>query len=137
MRNKASIFHIEAQITSDELLKAVRQLSVAELEGFLAQVIALQAQKKAASLPQREAELLLKINQGIPAEIRQRYGELKRKRRSETLTPREHRELLHLTAQVEKVQAQRIEYLAELASIRQTTLKTLMKDLGIQTPAYA
>ncbi len=132
-----STFRVEAQVTSEELLKAVGQLSRAELERFVAQVIALQARRKANGLPQAEAELLLKINQGIPADIRESYDALKNKRRSETLTPQERRELLRLTAQVEKIQAQRAEHLAQLARIRQTTLIALMQDLEIRTPEYA
>jgi len=132
-----STFRVEAQVTSEELLKAVGQLSRAELERFVAQVIALQARRKANGLPQAEAELLLKINQGIPADIRESYDALKNKRRSETLTPQERRDLLRLTAQVEKIQAQRAEHLAQLARIRQTTLIALMQDLEIRTPEYA
>ncbi|WP_236556934.1 hypothetical protein [Calothrix sp. PCC 7507] len=62
-----STVKVEVQLSSEELLKAVEQLSQGDLERFVSQVIALQAQRKASSLPQVEAELLLKINQGIPS----------------------------------------------------------------------
>jgi hypothetical protein len=130
-------FRVEAQITSDELLKAVEQLSPADLERFVAQVIALRAQQKAPHLPKAEAELLLKINQGLPDDLGERYIELKAKRQAETLTPKERQELVRLTAQVEKIQAQRAEYLAKLARLRKTTLTTLMENLGLQSPEYA
>jgi hypothetical protein len=56
------------------------------------------------------------------------------KRQSETLTPGEYDELLRLSDQVEKLDAERVEYLKELAGIRQTSLTALMKALQIQTP---
>ena len=42
-------FQIEAQVSSDKLLKAVGQLSPSDLAQFVSEVIALQAQRKAAS----------------------------------------------------------------------------------------
>jgi len=132
-----STIHIEAQLSSDELLKAIRQLSLPELEQFVSQVIALQAQRKAPSLPHAEAELLIKINQGVAFEIQKRYDELIAKRRVETLTPDEHDELLRLTDQIEQVEAHRVEYLSKLAHLRRTSLTELMQNLGIRPPAYA
>ncbi len=132
-----STVYVNAQLSSDQLLKAIEQLSPSELEQFVFQVIALQAQRKAPSLPHAEAEMLLKINQGVPAEVQMRYDELIAKRRAEILTPDEHSELLRLTDQIEKLEAHRVEYLTELARLRKTSLTGLMKDLGIQAPTYA
>lgn len=128
---------IQAQLTTDELLKAVEQLSQSELDKFVFQVIGVQAQRKAPSLPQVEAELLLKINQGVPPEVQKRYEELIAKRQAETLAPDEYDELLRLTDQIENLEARRMEYLAELARLRKTSLTALMETLGIRTPAYA
>ncbi len=128
---------VAAQVSTDELLKAVSQLSQPELEQFASRVIALEAQRKAPSLPRAEAELLLKINRGVPPEVQRRYDELITKRRAESLTPDEHDELLRLTDQVEDSEARRLEHLAELARLRQTSLPALMKTLSIRTPAYA
>lgn len=122
---------VEVQLSSEELLKAVEQLSPPDLEKFVSQVLVLQAQRKA------ESELLQKIHQSIPSDTQNYYDELIAKRQAETLTPEEHSELLHLTEQIEKLQAQRIEYLAELARLRGTSLTALMENLGIPMPAYA
>ncbi|GAX37493.1 STAS/SEC14 domain-containing protein [Nodularia sp. NIES-3585] len=127
---------VELQWSSDDLLKAVEQLSQADLKQFISQVIALQAQRTAPSLMQQESELLLKINQGISVEIQNYYNDLIAKRETETLTDEEHRQLLSLTEQIEKQQAQRIEYLVELANLRGISLNTLMESLGIQTQVY-
>ena len=134
---KMSTVKVEIQLSSQELLKAVEQLSLTDLEQFVSQVLLLQAQRKANNLPQAEAELLQKINQGIPSDTQKNYDELIAKRQDETLPPEEHRELLHLTEQIEKLQAQRLEYLAELARLRKTSLTALMENLGIQVPTYA
>lgn len=128
---------VEANLSFDDLLQAAQQLSEPELEKFVGQVVALQAQRKAPSLSQSETELLLKINQGIPHHLQLRYDELIIRRRAEILTPEEQRELLELTAQVEAIEAKRIEDMAELARLRRTTLPSLMKELGIQPPVYA
>ena len=128
---------VESLVSSDELLKAVGQLSKPELERFTSQVIALQAQKKAFSLPRSESELLLKINQGLPEKFKKRYDELIEKRRAENLLPKEYDELLRMTREAEKLEAQRVECLAQLAKIRKTTLSDLMKSLGLQNPKYA
>lgn len=126
-----SILKVEVQLSSEELLKAVEQLSLHELEQFVSQVIALKAQRKATRLPQTEAELLLKINQGIPANIQKDYEELTVKREEEILTDDEYQNLLQLTEEIENIQAQRIENLAELARLRGMSLTTLMESLGI------
>ncbi len=121
-----STVKIKVQMSSQDLLKAVEQLSQADLEKFVSQVIALQAQRKAFNLPQVEAELLLKINQRIPSDTQNYYDELIIKRENETLNPKEYEELLNLTEYIEKAQAQRIEYLAELARLRGISLTALI-----------
>jgi hypothetical protein len=62
------------------------------------QVLKLQAQRRVSTLSGNEAELLLKINRGIPADLQARCNELIAKRQAETLTPGEHEELIRLTA---------------------------------------
>ena len=130
------IVQVEAQLSTDELLKAAGQLNQRELEQFAFQVIALRAQRQAPSLPQVEAELLLKINQGVSPEVQKRYDELIAKRRAESLTPNEYEELLHLADQTEKLETRRMEHLAELARLRRISLTNLMGNLGIRSPAY-
>lgn len=131
------VVQVEAQLPTDELLRAVGQLNQADLEQFVSQVIALRAKRQAPSLPRVESELLLKINEGVPSDIQKRYNDLIAKRQAETLAPDEYEELLRLTQQVEKLEARRVEYLAELARLRGTSLTALMENLGIRPPAYA
>lgn len=127
---------VKAQLTYDELLKAVEQLNPPDLEKFVSQVISLQARKKAKSFSKDETKLLLKINQKLDPTLQKRYDELIAKRRAETLTSEEYNELLKLTDEIEKFDIKRVEYLAKLAQLRNTTLSKLMKELGIQPPGY-
>lgn len=127
---------VKAQLSMDDMLQAVKQLKTSELEGFFWQIISLLARRKAPGLSKQESDLMLKINRGIPPETQEYYNKLIAKRRSETLTAEEYGELLKLTAQIEKLDVERLEYLKELACIRQISLTALMKQLNIQTPAY-
>ena len=115
----------------DELLKAVEQLSPDDLEHLMKQVLALQAQHKAPCLPATEADLLLTINRCLPAEEQTRFDSLVAKRQANTLTAEEYQELIHMTDEIEKCDAQRIQSLAELARLRGISLKVLMDELGI------
>lgn len=127
---------VKAQLSMDDMLQAVKQLKTSELEGFFRQIIVLLASRKAPGLSKQESELMVRINRGISPEIQEHYNKLIAKRRSETLTAEEYDELLKLTAQIEKLDVERLEYLKELACIRQTPLTELMKKLKIRTPAY-
>ncbi|EGJ30530.1 MULTISPECIES: hypothetical protein [Moorena] len=125
---------VEAQLSYDQLLRAVEQLSLSELEKVGAYIISLQAQRKAPSLSSDQARLLITINQGVPADIQNRYDELIQKRKMETLTAEQYKELLALSDQVETIEAKRVEAMAELARLRQISLSTLMADLDIHLP---
>ena len=124
-----------ATFTVDELVKAAEKLPQIDLENLTAQVLTLKARRAAPELSKNEAELLRNINRGMPDELQNRYRELIAIRRPETLTESEHAELLHLTNQVEKYDAERLKYLTELACIRKISLTELLDELGIE-PAY-
>jgi len=124
-------------MTLDELLNAANKLSEPELETLLNQLWLLRARRRAPILPAQETRLLMQINQGIPADLHQRYHTLAEKRDTETLTSEEYEELLQLSDHIEHLTAQRLEALVNLSTLRQVTLPQLMDDLGIQSPTYA
>jgi DNA repair photolyase len=123
---------IEAQMSALDLLQAVQQLSQPELEQFIEQIIQVKAQRIAPSLSTKESELLIKINQDLPQELRYLYQNLIEKRNQEILTESEYQQLLELTEQVEKYQAQRLEYLTQLAQMRQLSLTNLITQMGLK-----
>jgi hypothetical protein len=120
----------------DELIKAANQLDEPDLEQLLHQVVVLRARRKAQVLPEEEAQLFLKINQGVPAALRARYQILRQKREAETLTDTEYDTLIQLSNQIEQIGAQRLEALASLAQLRQVSLPEIMETLGIQPVTY-
>jgi hypothetical protein len=122
---------LEAQVSTEDLLKAVEQLSQAELEQFLTRLLEVRAQRLAPRQALSEAELLQRIHQGLPADVRHRYDKLIVKRQAEALTSEEQVELLHLSELVEKQEASRWEALMVLAQARQTSVIELMRDLGL------
>ena len=124
------------QLSFDELLNIVKQLNSNDLERFASSVHHIQAQRKASSIPRRESELLLKINQKLPFEIRAAYDNLIAKRRAETLNYNEYNVLLDLTEKIEQFEVKRIEAMTALAGLRQISLTELMKELGIKSPSY-
>jgi hypothetical protein len=128
---------IDIQISTNKLLEAVEKMSLREMEQFLSRVIALQAQRKAPHLSAKESELLIKINQGLPSEVRTRLDRLVAKRRAHKLTAKEHHELLRLIDKLEEAEAARAETLAKLARLRGVSMNALMRDLGIRPPEYA
>ena len=127
---------VKAQLSTDDLLEAIDQLDKRNLENLLQKLLVIVARRKAPALPKNEAELIKKINQCLPQEIRQRYRMLIAQRKSEALTETEYAELLKLTDQVEHLEKQRIDYLLQLAQLRRTTLDQVMEQLGIQPPDY-
>ncbi|MCY7320993.1 MAG: STAS/SEC14 domain-containing protein [Phormidesmis sp. CAN_BIN36] len=122
----------KAPMSLDELIQAASQLDETDLDRLLHQVVVLRAHRKAHALPEQEAQLLHKINQGIDPELRAQYQILRAKREAETLTDAEYNTLIQLSNQIEQLGAQRLEALANLAQLRQVSLSELMETLGIQ-----
>jgi hypothetical protein len=83
-----------------------------------------------------ESALLVRINQGLPSENRDRMRMLIGKRDDETITAEEWRELVSLTDRLELLHADRLAALAELAKLRGVTLDEVMSQLGIQFPDH-
>ena len=88
-------------------------------------------------LPSPEAGLLRQINQGFPDAWWEHYHELIRRRQESLLSAAEHRELIQLTDQVERREANRLRALVKLAKLRKQPLTSLMHDLGLPGKANA
>ncbi len=124
---------VEAELSADKLLEAAEQLSLPDLEQLVSRLLAVQAQRKVPNLSEEETALLMRINSALPPEARHRYQKLIDKRRREHLTESEYEELIALSNEVEEQQAERLEAVAELARIRNTSLRKLMDALGIKS----
>ena len=127
----------QVDLEFDEVIKGVERLETDELEEFLPRVLTIRAQRRAPSLPQEEAELLQKINQGVPIEVRSRYDELHEKMLDETLTPDEQLEFINLSDQIEFADAERLKHLILLAQLRNVTVDALMDQLELRRRVYS
>ena len=95
---------IPIEVSTEQLLRAVERLPAQDLDAFVAQVIALRAQRNAPRLTQAETALLGRINAPLAPDLQQRFEELVAKRQAETIAPEELDELIQLTEQVERLQ---------------------------------
>ncbi len=131
------VVQVNAELSFDQLINAVTQLPQSEFQKFLYTVDKIYPLHEEHRLSSHESALLLKINQGIPPAVQQRYDELIDKRDARTLTPEEYRELLDMTDQVELFDAKRMERIMELARLREQPLSVLLEELGISPSADA
>lgn len=122
-------------MSPDELLQAAQALKADDLDRLVSQLLLIGAQRRAPLIPEAEAELLERINQGLPPELAAPYLELMTRRRAGLLTPAEQEQLLRLTHQVETIQASRVEDLVKLAQLRRITLEALARSLGLRPDA--
>ena len=120
------------EIEKEQLVDAALQMPWSELEEFVSEVFSRKIREGTYSLSEREAELLMNINQGLPPAMQQRLNELIDKRRAETISAKELRELKKLTNQVKKFDVERLKLLTELAALRQVPLRKLIKQLGLK-----
>ena len=84
--------NLQTSPSSKAILTAVRQMSIAELEHLVEQVIAIRAERIAPHLGADESVLLARVNQGLPDAERVRMRALLEKRDDETLAPAEWQE---------------------------------------------
>jgi predicted metalloendopeptidase len=84
-----------------------------------------------------ESELIQQINQSLSAIEWQHYFTLQGKREAEMLSPEEHNELINLSDQIESANVARMQAVTALAHIRNTTIKALMEEFGLQPLANA
>ena len=125
------------KVTPIQVMDELAQLTARQLETVIEHASVLRLQKRKAVLSARESELLHLINRGLSAEKSARLEQLQEKLRQETIRPREHQQLLRLTDELEKLAAQRLKALIELAALRKTSVPKLMSEMGLNDAAYA
>lgn len=125
------ILLMNAPLTVPDLLDNASRLNTSEFESFFNALLALRAKRVAPVLTQKEADLLEKIYAKLPPATLERYDALTEKRRAETISPEEYKELLHLVQVVEQYNVERLNLIVELAALRKVTAQQLMKHLGL------
>ena len=124
------------QLSTEQIISAVSHLSLSELEHILDHILALQAERKATHLSEMESALLVRINQGLPSDLRARLSLLRDRREDDTITDAEYEDLTQLTDRAEELHAERMAALVELATLRGVSLSVLMHQLGIHLPDH-
>ncbi len=123
------------QIQPDQLLNAALQMPEKEFQQFITRLFTAKASQRVPTLSERESELLLKINQGLPPTDARRMKALIAKRQSYTISEVELQELIRLTDESERLNVERLRHLLELAHLRGVTLDEVMAQLGIKPAA--
>jgi hypothetical protein len=126
-----------SNLSTEEIISALEKMDAGELEQLAPRVIALAAARRAPHLKPEESQLLARVNESLPAELKSRLGCLEDKQEEGSITEAEWDELRSLSDRVERLHAHRLEALAELARLRGTTLPELMEKLGIRFPENA
>jgi|AntRauTorckE5430_2_1112549.scaffolds.fasta_scaffold03758_3 hypothetical protein len=83
-------------------------------------------------MSKKEAELLLLINHNFNETEQHHFDELVAKRQNFTITEEELEELKALSIYSEEIATERVKALTELATLRNTTVRTLMKELDVK-----
>lgn len=119
-----------------QILDAVKQLPINELEDFVNQVLVFQAKKRANNLSASETRLVKNIYRKFSAEKISFLKQLRKKLAAADLSENEYEDLAALTDALEEFHAQRVKSLVELAKIRGLGLDETMAQLGIKFPDY-
>lgn len=119
-----------------QVVAVARELDTKDLEAVIHDLLTMRAQRSAPALPREEAALLAKINRGVSPEKLQRFESLQARRRAEAMNDQEQTELIALTEEMEKMDAQRVKHLAKLAQIRKISLRELMSQIGLSASIH-
>jgi hypothetical protein len=121
-----TVLNLPTQITIESLAETVAQLPPDMFDNFLAQIRAIRQRQV------EEGKLLAIINRQLPAEQQRRAHELRAKLEAETLNAAESAELAEIVNRIEAADVERAEAIVSLAQQRRTTVRQLMRDLGLE-----
>ena len=128
---------IQVQVSREELLQAIQQRDKTEFAGLVTEILSLRAQRAAPILPADETALLQRVNQRLTDADQRRRAQLLENLAAETLTAEEHTELIRLNDEAERLNAQRLEALVQMAALRQVSLRQVMQDSGLEPETHA
>ena len=119
----------------NDILKAISTLETKDIEIFLKEVTGILAQKKEKESKNLDESALIKqIKSAYPIKLNKRYQSLRSKVATQQLSEKEQKELIELTNHFEALDAQRLQYLMQLAQLRGTSLNVIVKEFS--TNAY-
>jgi hypothetical protein len=116
----------------DDLVQRVSLLNNTDLMFFFEQLNAKISGNKVFSTESQEVILLKQIKTIIPVSVVRRFKTLQAKQHNNSISEKEHEEILLITNFIEEKSAERVELLADLAKIRQISLTELLKQLPLK-----
>lgn len=122
---------MDNQITINELLHNVGQLSVRDFEEFFIEIQSLRAQKSPLQLSEEEHKLLKQINNSLLSSKQMRFNYLIARRDAQMITDNEFSELLKLTDEVEKSDNIRLKRIVKLAEMKGVSLPDVVRVFNI------
>jgi hemerythrin-like domain-containing protein len=137
MATRSSVIQVEPDLA--EAFNAAPKTRKKQALSAMRQVLrpARRHKVKVSRLSKKETELFLKINRTLSEDKQQRYDELTEKRFEETLTKREHAELLRLIEDLQQIWIERWQAVIDLAKLRKISPREMMKQLGVDPDKYA
>jgi hypothetical protein len=127
----------DGNIAFDDILRGVSSLETTEIMQFMHEISLIVAQRKATPLSLRESQLLRAINESIPDKLQMQYEALAIKLNEESITEKEHQQLLRIITKLEENKGKKLEYMIELAQLRKITLQELASQLQTKSIFYA
>lgn len=123
---------LSLKISPEDMLQVVQEMPLDELTRFTDKVLQVKARHMAASLTVGEERLIEEIDRlKLSPKTHQRLLALGAKLEDEALSAAEQEKLQHLSEKSEKINAQRLAKVAELATLWQKPLPEVMKQLGL------
>lgn len=130
-------FQQDGTVSIDEILHSVSALDTKDIIQFMHEMGKIVANRNANVLSKRESELLKSINQAIPKKLQDDYQNLNIKLNDETISEQEYQLLLKIIDRIERKRAKKLEFMVELARLRNISLQELGQQLQVNSVAYA
>lgn len=123
------------EISTENLLNAIAQMSATEFEQFIEKAKKLHQKSPKSNWTKNEIALIKRINESIlSTEEQESFYKLVKKRQDKIIKPEELEELIELTDKSEKLNVERITSLIKLAESKDVSLDEIMNRLGIVPP---
>lgn len=123
---------ITSNITFDELINGVLQLSTTDFEIFIQKVNELRQPNTSADKDQKEERLIQQIKGQLSKKQLKRLQFLEQKNHEKVLTKAETQEMNDFVKLIEQIHTQRILAIGMLAQLRKTTIEEVSKEFGFQ-----
>ena len=113
------------------LYQEAERLDNTALDTLIIQLQTIRTQRKTNDKQKAEADLLKKINRGLPISQSADFQSLNQKRLSYEISDTEMMRLQKLLFSLEKLHIERVKYIGQLAALRNVTVRELLSQLNL------